>query len=144
MIENIVGNFEVEFLFDGHREIDKIKAVCAEISGNNDLSVTTNAFLNPLFFISGANSSLAPFPKYDVSFKTNFVVDIFISPYTVILKSTFCFEESGINFRASYSIDIINIIAVCQYFICKNFINFTVCIFPRYKRREYSRAAGKK
>ena len=34
MIENIVGNFEVEFLFDGHREIDKIKAVCAEISGN--------------------------------------------------------------------------------------------------------------
>ena len=24
MIENIVGNFEVEFLFDGHREIDKI------------------------------------------------------------------------------------------------------------------------
>ena len=33
MIENIVGNFEVEFLFDGHREIDKIKAVCAEISG---------------------------------------------------------------------------------------------------------------
>ena len=34
MIENIVGNFEVELLFDGHREIDKIKAVCAEIAGN--------------------------------------------------------------------------------------------------------------
>ena len=32
MIENIVGNFDVEFLLDGHREIDKIKAVCAEIA----------------------------------------------------------------------------------------------------------------
>ena len=122
MIENIVGNFEVEFLFDGHREIDKIKAVCAEISGNR--CILGN--------------------KMAVYLELLTKVDIFISPYTVILKSTFCFEESGINFRASYSIDIINIIAVCQYFICKNFINFTVCIFPRYERREYSRAAGKK
>ena len=46
----------------------------------NDLSVTTNAFLNPLFFISGANSSLAPFPKYDVSFNINLTDIFFYTP----------------------------------------------------------------
>ena len=46
----------------------------------NDLSVTTNAFLNPLFFISGANSSLAPFPKYYVSFNINLTDIFFYTP----------------------------------------------------------------
>ena len=49
----------------------------------NDLSVTTNAFLNPLFFISGANSSLAPFPKYDVSFNIN-LTDILFSSFVFL------------------------------------------------------------
>ena len=34
MIENIVGNLKIELFLDGHREIDKVKAVCAEIAGN--------------------------------------------------------------------------------------------------------------
>ena len=43
-------------------------------TSNKALSVTTNTFLKPLSFISLGNSSLAPFPKYEVSFKTNFVI----------------------------------------------------------------------
>ena len=53
-------------------------------ASTKDLSDTKNTFLNPLFVISSASTSLAPFPKYDVSFKTNFVVDIFISPFVFL------------------------------------------------------------
>ena len=49
------------------------------IDGYNGLSVTKNTFLNFPFLISSASTSLALFPKYDVSFKTNLIAILYSS-----------------------------------------------------------------
>jgi len=41
MIENIVGNFEVEFLFNGHREIDRRKVARAGLTGSEKANSLT-------------------------------------------------------------------------------------------------------
>ena len=48
-------------------------------ASTNGLSVTKNTFLNFPFLISSASTSLALFPKYDVSFKTNLIAILYSS-----------------------------------------------------------------